>query len=315
VVAPDPTKRNAINYLIYVVAFAVLLIGLGHLPGPISNLFGWQFSPLPSDWQMIYDIINGAILITIGSCFFPFVHQCLTRDWRWKELERNRQQAAAALLQGYSPVLFPLPMIVGPLQTTLSIRTHRNWHGTGIAVVIFTLLWGFWLVKFFYNWQPNVQPFMQQEQISLMLLKIIINVAIYSIPVLPAFLAIILAPRQQILADQDGLFCYLGPRATYIPWHEARLFSVIAEEKGILIYELASEISLIRWSSTLIRDNFPFATMGSTPFRLAQADPSLEEYEQLIRLLTVLVADRTGLPLADLRYEETLTSAAAHMVS
>lgn len=125
--------------------------------------------------------------------------------------------------------------------------------------------------------------------------------ALYSTPIFPAFLAIILAPRQHLLADEDGLYCYLGLRATYIPWHEARLFSVIAEERGILVYELASEINFIRWSYTLMKDGFPYATFGSAPCKIVQADTSEDEYRRRIRILTVLVAERTGLPLVDLR--------------
>lgn len=319
VVAPDPTRRNALMYLIYYIgAVVALLLVLTHLPGPISNLIGWQSPPLPSDWQMVYDLTSGAILAGIGACFFPYADMCLSRKWSWKELEPSRQQAAAALLQGILPVLFPLPTVVGPLPTTISIHTLRNWRATATAVATVTLLWGFCLVKFFYNWQPNLQPFAQQGQIGLMMLKIIINLALYSIPILPAFLAIILAPRQLLLADQDGLYCYLGPRATYIPWHEARLFSVIAEEYGILVYELASEISLIRWSYTLMKGNFPYATFGSAPFKIAQGEPSEDEHRQRIRRLTVLVAEKTGLPLVDLRQltdAQRLTDAADHMVS
>ena len=293
-----------------------LLLVLTHLPGPISNLFGWQLSPLPSDWQMVYDLISGAVLAAIGVCFFPYANMCLSRKWPWKELEPSRQQAAAALLQGYIPIQFPLPVVVGPPPTTISIRTRRNWRATGTTVATVTLLWGLTLVKFFYNWQPNLQPFAQQGQIGLMLLKIIINLALYSIPILPAFLAITIAPHQLLLTDEDGLFCYLGPRAIYIPWHEARLFSVIAEERGILVYELASDISIIRWSHTLIKDNFPYATFGSSPLKIVQGDPSEDEYRRSIRLLTVLVAEKTGLPLIDLRQlsdEQLLTGAANHM--
>jgi hypothetical protein len=151
-----------------------------------------------------------------------------------------------------------------------------------------------------------------------MLLKIITNGALYSSPILFTFLAIILTPFQHILADEDGLYCYLGPRATYIPWHEARLFSVIVEEYGILVYELASESSLIRWFYTLMKGNFPYATFGSAPLKIVQADTSEGEYRQRIRILTVLVAERTGLPLVDLRQctdAQRLTDPADFMVS
>lgn len=295
VVAPDPTRRIEINCLICVVTFAALLTELAFLPGLISNLLEWRMSPLPSEWQMIDDIINGAILIAIGSCFLPFVRQ------RWKELERNRQQTATALLQGLLPVQFPLPTVVGRVPTTVSIHTRRNLHATGFTIVIVVLIWGFWLIQFFYKLQPNLQPFAQQGQIGLMLVKISIHLTLYSIPILFTFLAIILTPRQHIRADQDGLYCYLGPRAAYIPWQEARLFSVIAEEYGILVYELASEISFIRWSYTLMKGGFPYATFGSAPCKIVQADTSEGEYRRRIRILTVLVSERTGLPLVDLR--------------
>jgi len=316
VVAPDPTRRIVLISIIGVGVVVIPLLVLHLLSGPLHNLFEWQPSPLLPSWQIISLLLSLVIPMLVDLCFFPFAQYCLSRNWRWEELERNRQQVAKEFLQGFLPVQFPLPVIVGPLPPILSIRTRRNWRATCNVVVLFTLLWGFWLVSYAYNWQPNLQSFAQQGQIGWMLLKISINSTLYSIPILFTFLAIILAPHQHILADQDGLYCYLGPRATYIPWHEARLFSVIAEEMGILVYELASESSLIRWSYTLIKDNFPYATFGSSPLKIVQGDPSEDEYRRSIRLLTVLVAEKTGLPLIDLRQlsdEQLLTGAANHM--
>ncbi len=64
----------------------------------------------------------------------------------------------------------------------------------------------------------------------------------------PALSAFVLAPRQYLIATQDGLIGYRGLRLRVIPWQEARLFAVIAKQET-LVYELASSTTLIRWSS------------------------------------------------------------------
>jgi hypothetical protein len=143
VVAPDPTRRIMLIFSICVgVVVVIPLLILHFLSGPFHNLFEWDPSP---NWLIISLLLGYVALMLVDLCFFPFMQGCLSRNWRWKELESARQQVAAALLQGFSLVLFPLPTIVGHPPTSISILTRRNWRATCIAVALFTLLWGFWI--------------------------------------------------------------------------------------------------------------------------------------------------------------------------
>lgn len=92
-------------------------------------------------------------------------------------------------------------------------------------------------------------------------------------------------------------------RGYYIPWNEALLFAVIAENQNTLVYELASSTGIIRWASQpaiSYADAFPACTVGTAPLGLIQAASTTEEYQWQVRQLVVLVASKTGLPLYDL---------------
>lgn len=315
VVAPDPTRRIMCSLLICIGAVFVLATVLNILlPEPPQDVFLWQ--PLLLVDGQLSILITLVVFALAAVCYFPFTTRSLSRLKQWKSLESNRQRIATAALEGSLPVEFPLPVVVGPLPSTLSIQMRRDWRGTGIFGMVLALLWGLLFVYFFYGPLTNLHFFIQQRQNGWIVLRIIFNVALYSLLSFPTLLQIILAPRQQLFATQDGLLCRCGLSIRSIPWHESRLFSVIAEERGILVYELASRASLIRWSSTLIKDHFPFATVGSAPVGLVQAYPSEDEHRQLIHILTVLIAEKTGLPLVDLRQftnKQILTDPADYM--
>jgi hypothetical protein len=154
------------------------------------------------------------------------------------------------------------------------------------------------------DWQANIQYLIRQGEISgWAFLGSIPTILFALLPTLFILAAFILAPRQRLIATQDGLFCYRYLRFSYIPWHEARLFAVVGEHNQTIVYELASGSTVIRWASKpamLSGDNLPEATMGLAPFGLIKAE-NPEEYQWQIRQLTAMVANGTGLPLYDLR--------------
>ncbi|MGB8344073.1 MAG: hypothetical protein WCD86_04270 [Ktedonobacteraceae bacterium] len=190
-----------------------------------------------------------------------------------------------------------------------ALRLRRRWLGSwivsitrGLELVVLVLF----LSAF---WRDTVSLLMhQQESLVLALLQTVLNVAVVFYALGSAVVTLVFTPRQQVTATRDGLFCRLGYHFSFIPWQQARLFAVIGEKEtkkhgGVFFYELASEQTIIRWSSRPTPTgpwHMPSTAVGVTGL-LVQADCSGQEYEQRVQTLLAIVADRTGLPLCDLR--------------
>ncbi len=299
-VAPEPA-RNVVRYYLIVLGVALaLLIGSFFLPEPFRDELTWSKSLLlfnSSSFQPFLFILLPAIFI------WPFIN--IPAITRYRYLEKKRRRAVENRLSGRSTATFPLPAIFISLPATVSVRVRRSWRATSIAGAIYTTLIGFVLLAFVSDWQTNMHYLVQRGEISgWTLLGSIFNALFYCLLIFPAITAFLFAPHQRLIATRDGLICYRGLRFSYIPWHEALLFAVIAEQKNTLIYELASSTSIIRWSSKPTwnyADTFPAATVGIAPLGLVRAENSTEEYQWQIRQLTAMVAAGTGLPLYDLR--------------
>ena len=314
ILALDPTRRMSRYFWIWVGIWLAWAIGSFFLPEPIRSELVWgKSSPLS---KLLFNYINSEpsvfpqLLLTVLYCYtipaifiWPFAPIFILG--RLKRLEPARQRTAKNHFSGISMATFPLPEVFTHLPATLSIQMRRNWRATWIAGMFYTLLMGLLFWDFASGWQSNILYLAQRGMISSWtLLGSIFYGLPYCVCILPAITAFILAPRQQLIATQDGLVCRHGLRFNYIPWHEARLFAVIAEQQITLVCELASSTSIIRWSSTPqsnYADNFPAATVGIAPLCLVRPTTSTEEYQWQIRLLTALVAARTNLPLYDLR--------------
>lgn len=306
--------RNAVRYSwIFVGTILTLLIGSLFLPIPLRDELVWNQPSLfflHNTWlSWLFSILLLAIFV------WPFINSPVLVPyvrWKWKPLEKKRQQAVDNRLSGKVAVTFPLPEIFPPFPTTLSLRICRNWRSTLIASTIYTVLIEFVLLAFVADWQTTMHYLEQRGEISgWTLLGSIFDALFYCMLIFPPLIAFIFAPRQRLIATQNGLICYYGLRFSYIPWHEALLFAVITEQNNTLVYELASSTSLIRWSSKptwTYADTFPSAIIGIAPLGLVRAENSTEEYQWQIRQLTAMVAFGTGLPLYDLRQQTANSS-------
>lgn len=312
-VASDSSRQIIYVYIFFVGAVLILLISSAFFPGSWHDQFFPKSPALlhalsASPFAFIAYIFFPAVLIwpflslPVSTWFFlwPF-------GGKWKYLERDRQQAVANHVNGETAMTFSLPQTLAPLPTTLSVQMRRNWKATWIAGAFYAPLIGAVLWTFISTWQVNMQYLAQQGEISTWTLLGSLSFTLvclwYTVPALSAFL---FAPRQRVIATQDGLIGYRGLRLSYIPWQDARLFAAIAEEHGMLVYELASRTSIIRWSSKpawSYGDTYPGNVIGIAPLGLMQAEHSEEEYCYQIQQLTAMVAARTGLPLYDLCFQ------------
>lgn len=312
VLASDPTYRQAFWYLMLLAGILVLLTGSFFLPEAIRDTFFignqdrvWFLVPgvpfFPSMFMvMVWIVVIPNLLIR------PFILQC--PPWKARQLDRNRRQALEDERTGKTPATFALPTWAAPLPPALTIHLWRNWRATAIAVAVYALLIGviFWTIL------PaslaNLPSLILQGKASVwIVLRMLFALLIALLLGLPALQGLILAPRQELRATEKGLLCRKGLRLSFIPWSQARLFGVIARKQGVLAYELASETSLIRWTDRVVGvygSAFPPGMVGLVPLRLARPALSQEEYHEQIDQLVVLVAERTGLPLYDLRLEE-----------
>ncbi len=302
-VAPDPTRKMLRYYLICLGIVLALLIGSFFFPEPFRDELTWSKSPPLFNYISSKPFSFIMFILLPATLLWPFTNILGSR--KWKNLEQDRQQAVKNHFSGRSTVTFPLPEVFTPLPATMSVRVRRNWLATCIAGVLYALLIGLILWAFISGWQTNIQYLAQQGKISgWTLLGSIFYCLPFCLYILPAITAFIFAPHQQLIATQDGLVCRRGLRFSYIPWYEVRLFAVIAEQQGALVYELTSATSIIRWSSKTAGnygDTFPSATVGIAPLGLVRAASSTEEYQWQICLLAAMVAARTNLPLYDLR--------------
>lgn len=109
---------------------------------------------------------------------------------------------------------------------------------------------------------------------------------------------------QQLRADEHGLTLTQpwSKKVQAIPWRDARLFAIdempggdsrIQKSRPPFLFELASEQEVICW----------FGNLRERPNVVAFSQPVLtnDEYLQQLQRLHVLIAQKTGLPLVDLR--------------
>lgn len=221
------------------------------------------------------------------------------KQWKWRLLARKRKEAR----EGYTTEI-PLPEMYSPLPDMLSLQLRRNWRATFIGGAVYAPLIGYMLLMFVLDWQANMQYLAQREEISAWALLGGLGPSLfYCAYIFPALQAFVLAPRQRIIATQNGLVCYRGLSFCFVPWSEARLFAVIAEQKGTRVFELSDSKSVIRWSSKPrgnYGDTFPAGTVGTAPLGMIKAESSVEDYQWQVLQLVTIVADRTHLPLYNL---------------
>jgi hypothetical protein len=225
-----------------------------------------------------------------------------------KSLDQRRQQAAR-----YNMTLGVPAQTTGQPQSdalglppTFIIRLQRSWFYTCVTAIIHSLILSvIWIVVYSY-WQAAPQGVQQGVPLALTILQNGLNIAILFLAAASSFSTLVFSPRQQLSATSDGLIYRRGLRTRSIPWQEARLFALIGqantrEQEPLFYYELASKDTSIRWPSTSKRaKEKAFVNISLAMSPLARPT-STAEIPQQVQFLNIIIAERTGLPLYDLR--------------
>lgn len=238
--------------------------------------------------------------------FYPLIY--LFQASRWKMLDKRRQQAAHYNLTVGSLAHMAFQPDLSDLPARLTIRLRRNWLTTFIVGLSGSLFLALFAALFYSYWQDAIQGVIHQgEPLVLAFLQSSLNALIFLVWCAGFVAVLLFAPRQQLIATQDGLICRRGYHVSYIPWQQARLFAIIGEaetKKGesVFFYEVSSKDAVIRWASQPNRRgswSIPSAVVMLNT--LAQPAFSLEDHQQKIQTLNAVVVERTKLPLCDLR--------------
>jgi hypothetical protein len=301
-VATDPKCKRQRYAYVFGGILVLLVIGAFFLPAPLSDQLLW-INPTSSYPESLSPFWLSAVFMYLLYLLNLWLFTGAPSSRRWGAFERNRQRAARASFSDTSIETYPLPEMFMPLPPTVVVRMKRSWRVTRIAGYIYAPIVAVILGAGVFSWQIHLNYLLQQREVSgWMLLGTILYILFFCCLLFPIIKAFLFAPRQCLIATQDGLICHRELRFSYIPWYEARLFAVIAKEQDKVVYELASRTTIIRWvSQPGYIGALPVGIMGISPLGLACAENSIGEYEWHIRQIVTMVAQCTHLPLYDLR--------------
>ena len=293
VVPLEPSLRSRYRYLYYtgfiLAIFIVNLVIAFH-----EVLLNYSFFNLTA----VFYLIN---FITSISSFK-----------RWRVLDQRRQQAARYnLTTGLPARASAPPRAEAPaLPDLFVISTQRRWVLICILAFSLGLLICMAGVLTYSSAQSMLQEVPHGVSIAVVIWESALNVALVLLFCYVVFSLLVIYPRQQLMASRDGLSARRGYQTSFIPWHQARLFAIVGQaspgqQEPMLFYELASNDSVIRWPSTSTFLNHLRGTVpaGVTLLYSIQTRPAsfATEFPQQIQFLNIIVAERTGLPLYDLR--------------
>jgi hypothetical protein len=173
------------------------------------------------------------------------------------------------------------------LSLPLTIRYRLRWKPLAICLspaIFYLFLHLFARVI----WSSTIPPYMAiaGDWIFATIFAVLIWISIWNI-------------ESSVVADEMGFSVYWGKRRLkHIPWNEALLFAIVYT-RGLFysttprMFELASEREIIRWQgqSGHFRRDWQFSRARMTP----------EQYAFVIQELQTIIAEKTGLPLYDLR--------------
>jgi hypothetical protein len=121
------------------------------------------------------------------------------------------------------------------------------------------------------------------------------------------FAVLINSTWQEIDVSQHGLTVVSlrggsrgNPNAPSISWHQAHLFAIVGggkHENSAVCYELSGPESIVRW--VRVRRGMPYYPLWLAAATKPKA--SFDDYEREMDALLSLIAEKTGLPLYDLR--------------
>jgi hypothetical protein len=243
-----------------------------------------------------------------GFYYVIFTAAALFALSQWKALDKRRQQAARYLLvtgASRNAVNQP-PEGISDLPEIFAIRSRRRWSGTCMLIVLCALLLSVPGIVVYAYWRGSSQAIQQGLPAAFVILQNGLNIVIWLLLLLLVVGMLIFAPRQELIATREGLTCRRGYRLSFIPWSQARLFAVIGQpdsEHTPAFYELASQNTLIRWPAHLSRQPVYGRPVGVMRFAssLARPEQPSAEFPQQVQFLNIIIAERTGLPLYDLR--------------
>ncbi len=223
----------------------------------------------------------------------------------WRHRDKKRRLAALHQLRKSLPT-YTLPGLSASspyakvMPASLELRLQRSWFASGMAglVIVHLMIWGiygFWLFDL-----PGLRT------INLGWFNIIFDIILFFTLSFYLVQWLINAPHQSLLATEDGLLSHCGSQSRYIPWHEVKLFAVIAgsdRTKNTLRYEVSSEHAIIRWTAVPFSSTeLSMSTIGHSAFGLARPYPSQEAYFHRSQALLHFISKKTGLLLLyDLR--------------
>jgi hypothetical protein len=199
------------------------------------------------------------------------------------------------------------------LPDVFTLASERNWPATLIAALVNSLLAIIIGAGVYGNWVETFPLVQHGAPLFWVILNTGVNFVL-SLGVVSACLTwLIFSPRQQISATREGLFCRLGWRTSFMPWQQASLFAVIGQvarrgQQPVLIYELASKDTIIRWPSSNRSVSAYWRKNLLTHLALSRGlvrRPPAEAcaFAQQVEMLNIIVAERSGLALYDLRQE------------
>ena len=254
------------------------------------------------------ELANESLFDTVALCYIILTALSLFSLPRWRALNKRRQQATRYNLAVILPTrAFGQPQADLPaLPDRFAISTHPRQFR--ILILVISLVFALIVTgAFIYSYgQDMLQAVQHGVPMTLVALEIALNIAILPFLIADFFMLYTLALRQQLIATREGLICRWGYHITSIPWQQARLFAIIGQgnrDSGPAFYELASETALIRWSShasSRPARRTPTAVMFANN-SYVEPDPSAAELPQQVQCLNIIIAERTGLPLYDLR--------------
>ena len=233
------------------------------------------------------------------------------KPWRW--MDQKRQQAAryclttGLLARANTQREIEAPDLPEYFALTVQRRRVLTWS---VSLLLSSILFTGVFIAYTYG-----QTMLHNVQYGLAMATVIWEISLNSAVVLLwgyfSFSFLIINPRQSIIATRTGLLCWRGYQTSFIPWQQARLFAVIGHapvkrQEPMLFYELSSADQVIRWPSAYV---FIKQGLGSkvpsavTLLRNVLTRPvgSTADFAQQIQLLNIIIAERTGLPLYDLR--------------
>lgn len=232
---------------------------------------------------------------------------------RWKTLDKRRQQAARYnMTVGAWARAVARPQPDAPaLPDAFAISTEHSWPATIFFALISILILYVISVVAYSGWQATSQIIQQGVPVILVILNNCLNFALLLCGAAGAFISLVFAPRQQLIATGDGLTCHQGYRTSFIPWQQAQLFAIIAQANTnkkrpvALFYELASQDTSIRWPSTntSVKRNRAIIPANISLFHMCSrySGSTIAPFTEQVLFLNIIIAERTGLPLYDLR--------------